>query len=742
MTKDDLGENSGRREAQSAQEGSLTQRKKWRVGLLGTGYIAEYHAKALQVTPDVRLTAVCDRAISRAKTFAADYGVEAVYASLDEMLAGGQVDAVHVLTPPDGHFGPAERLLNAGVAAFLEKPMGISAQECQKLVSLSREKSVPLGVAHNFLFSEPYEQLRSDLQAGVFGQIDHVAINWFKPLGQLIAGPFDIWMLRNPTNILFEIGPHPFGQLLDLMGKPEALSVTASNETELPTGVPFYRRWHVHARRGQAAADVNLSFVPGFTEFTLHLRGTTGSASVDFERNTYLRHQHVPRDMDFDRYTMLRNESRALTSQARSTLLGYVSSKVHASARGTPYGYSIAKAVERFYHAPAGVTDSRLSASLGHDVIALCEQIRESAPTPHEASSGGVTLGTSDTAPSSTVAIATATPNVLVLGATGFIGKELVRYLVAKGKSTRVLVRSAGKLPSELVNAGVHVVVGDCANARDLDVALEGAECVVHLARSNVKSWSDYQKHEIAMTRLVAERAIAKGIKRFIYSGTIDSYYAGPGAGTITEETPLDSKIEHRNLYARAKAASEDVLLALHREQKLPLVIFRPGIVIGRGGCPLHWGIGMWQHDSICQVWGEGDNKLPLVTVDDVVQGIFAGIEAPPSIHGASFNLIGDPCLSANEYLDELERLAGMKLQRYHTPIAKFYALDMFKWMVKVLVKHPEHIMPSYRDWASRTQMAVFDCTKAKQQLGWRPEVSRERLIERGIGEPAREWFR
>jgi hypothetical protein len=106
-----------------------------------------------------------------------------------------------------------------------------------------------------------------------------------------------------------------------------------------------------------------------------------------------------------------------------------------------------------------------------------------------------------------------------------------------------------------------------------------------------------------------------------------------------------------------------------------------------------------------------------------------------------SFNLVGDPCLSAQEYLDELDRAGGMRIQRHATPILKFYLADMMKWMVKVAVRHPERRLPSYRDWESRTQGAVFDCTAAKDYIGLgASERSRDELVRRGIKEPAKCW--
>ena len=149
----------------------------------------------------------------------------------------------------------------------------------------------------------------------------------------------------------------------------------------------------------------------------------------------------------------------------------------------------------------------------------------------------------------------------------------------------------------------------------------------------------------------------------------------------------------------------------------------------------------MWWNDALCQVWGAGKNKLPLVLVEDVAAGLIAAMEKQ-GIEGRSFNLVGDPCLDAQEYLDELDRAGGMRIQRHATPILRFYLTDMMKWVVKVAVRHPERRLPSYRDWESRTHGAVFDCAAARTTLGWRPVTGREELVRRGIVEPLMEYLK
>jgi len=149
----------------------------------------------------------------------------------------------------------------------------------------------------------------------------------------------------------------------------------------------------------------------------------------------------------------------------------------------------------------------------------------------------------------------------------------------------------------------------------------------------------------------------------------------------------------------------------------------------------------MWWNDAVCQTWGPGNNKLALVLVEDVAAGLMAAMREP-GIEGSSFNLVGPPLLTAHEYLVALDAAGGLRMQREPTSILRFYLQDMMKWLVKVVVRHPERRMPSYRDWESRTGHAHFDCSAAKRVLGWYPCIDREDLIRRGIAEPFRQFTR
>jgi nucleoside-diphosphate-sugar epimerase/predicted dehydrogenase len=713
------------------------------VGFLGAGYIADWHAAALRTVRGAGLDAVCDRDEGRARAFAARHGVARVYASLGAMLSDGRLDAIHVLLPPDLHAQAAGEIIDARVHVLLEKPMAIAAEACEELIARGRSAGVKVGIGHNFLFAPIYERLKEDLACGRLGRPDEVTITWNKGLGMLQSGPFNLWMLREPGNILLEVGSHSVAHMLDLVGPAEVLEVRATNPLDLPNGARFYRRWRVEAGRGPVGVTLGFSFAPGFSEHAIHVRGSLAAATVDFERNTYLLHRHTPTGLDFDRYHMTASEAKALGRQARGTLGQVIYSKLRPTGGG-PYGQSIARALQSFYAHPGDAIDPRLSPELGRDVVRACVEIgrmmggtQAARPAP---GANGRPPKANGAAPGPAPAGSVAHPEILVLGATGFIGQELARQLLDAGHAIRVLVRNPGRLPAGLKDPRVDVVVGDLSQGSSLAPALEGIRCVYHLARSNVKTWEEYAEHEIEATRRVAEACLTAKAGRLIYTGTIDSYYGGAKAGTITEETPLDPHIGRRNYYARAKALSERALMELHRERGLPVAIFRPGIVIGRGGSPLHWGVGMWSFDAVCQLWGRGSTPLPLVLVEDVASALVAALDAP-GIEGESFNLVAESDLTARDYLDALEKCAGVEFQKIPTPLWKFYLADAAKWLVKRAIRHPDRRRPSYRDWESRTQRARYDCSKARRLLNWEPTSVPAEIIRQGIDEPARELF-
>jgi nucleoside-diphosphate-sugar epimerase len=131
---------------------------------------------------------------------------------------------------------------------------------------------------------------------------------------------------------------------------------------------------------------------------------------------------------------------------------------------------------------------------------------------------------------------------------------------------------------------------------RPLGLVPEWFESVFHLARGQGKTWEDYQKTDVAPTLKLAELCLKHQVKRLVYTSSIATYNASQSNQTITETTALDRGMMRVAPYSRSKVENKTQLLNLHKTQGLPVVIMRPGVVLGTGGNPYHWGIAAWNY--------------------------------------------------------------------------------------------------------------------------------------------------
>jgi predicted dehydrogenase/nucleoside-diphosphate-sugar epimerase len=701
-----------------------------KVGLLGAGYILQAHAKALQATRGVEMRAVCDISRERADEAAAAFAVPLVLTDIAELLAS-DCDVIHVLLPPHMHVDVTRRILEAGKSAFVEKPMGLGSERCQDLVDLAKSRGLKLGVNHNFLFLPSYERLRADLRNGTLGPIDHLTVNWLYTLGLLQFGPYDNWMLREPGSLMFELGPHLAAFVVDLLGPVEELAAIASHPIDLPGRQRVWRHWNAIGHTGSRSLAFNLSVAAGQPERSFHVRCHAGAAHLDFERDLYWHQAISSASAVLDPLLTAMRDARALAGQSVRNFAKTVRGTLTKSSTSNVFQESIQRSVAAFYRGYGSVLDARIDGSFGVEVMRLCERIVRAAAVPASPPSLDAARSTASSE----------APTVLVVGGTGFIGKRLVRALVTRGVSVRVLSRNLASAQFELDGLPVHIEQGSHDDSEALARALAGIEVVYHLARATGKRWDDYLRNDVEPTRVLAEAALAHGVSRFIYTGTIDSYDSADAGKMIDGRTPVDTQIEQRNHYARSKAACEALLMQMHRERGLPLVVFRPGVVIGAGSPPAHWGVGMFLSDVKVQYWGNGRTKLPLVLVDDVASALALGMDVS-GIEGQSFLVTDEPLLSAREYVAETARASGVTIDATPVPIWRFYLLDALKQCAKHAISHPTRRRPSYHDWDCRSHRSRYDNRMTREVLGWTPAGSREALISKGIVAAVRHYMR
>ena len=707
-------------------EGMVTAALK--VGLLGAGYILDSHAAALAGTSGVTVYAVCDTSRGRAVNAARKHGIAHIFTSIDELVRS-DCDVVHVLLPPALHLEAATALVEAGKSVFLEKPMGLDSGACAALCARAAVKGVAVGVNHNFLFSRGYESLRATVQSGELGRIDHLDVNWHFALPILQFGPFDTWMLAAPANLMFETGPHLAAFVVDLLGPATVLAAVAENPIVLPPEQTVYRKWSVIARAGAASVTLAISHTGGHADRRLRVRCRGGSVSLDFGRDISWLESSANDNPIFDAYEAAKSAGRALTHIARRDRVRRLRAALAKRAGANPFEESIFLSIRAFYAGGLPRTDWRHDGRFGVEVIRLCEAVTAAAKVgaPSRASVS-VSLPQPQTK-----------PTVLVVGGTGFIGRRLVRRLAKQGHAVRVMTRNVRAAAIELGDSPVELFSGSHGDPESAKRALEGIEVVYHLAKCEGKRWQDYVEGDIEPTRVLAEAALAGGVRRFIYTGTIASYASDKRTDLIDNHTPVDAAITRRDHYARSKAACEALLQDLQRNRGLPLVILRPGIVIGPGSPPSHLGVAQFTTETQVDFWGDGDSPLPLVLVDDVADALVRALDAP-GIVGQTLLVTGPPLLTAREYVNAVAAHTSTRIAARPRPAWRYWLADLVKELAKNVVQHPNRRWPSLHDWRCRSNCARFDGGMTEQALDWHPVSDRQTVVARGINE-AIDWY-
>jgi predicted dehydrogenase len=180
------------------------------VGLIGCGRISHIHMKAYKALNKVKVVAVSDVNINKAKAFANFYNIEKVFSDYKELFNLKDLDFVDVCTPTGTHESIVCEAAKAGVNALVEKPMGRNSEECEKMIAEARKHGTQICVCHNQLFYPYVQRLKSIADSENFDLLSFKTFHkenfeWLKAHG--LAQPWNV----SPEHggILWEVGTHP-----------------------------------------------------------------------------------------------------------------------------------------------------------------------------------------------------------------------------------------------------------------------------------------------------------------------------------------------------------------------------------------------------------------------------------------------------------------------------------------------------------------------------------------------------
>lgn len=197
--------------------------KTWNFGVVGSGLIADFHARAIGDIPNARFTACCDKIPERAANLAEKYGAQA-FTSFEEMVASDEVDIVTIATPSGLHKEPTIAAAQAGKHVLCEKPLEITLERIDAMIGAHERAGTRLGGIFPYRFNNLMIPLRDAIRSGRFGTITYagVYVPWWRTDEYYQDSWHGTWALDG-GGALMNQSIHMIDMLCDLMGPIESV---------------------------------------------------------------------------------------------------------------------------------------------------------------------------------------------------------------------------------------------------------------------------------------------------------------------------------------------------------------------------------------------------------------------------------------------------------------------------------------------------------------------------------------
>ena len=258
--------------------------------------------------------------------------------------------------------------------------------------------------------------------------------------------------------------------------------------------------------------------------------------------------------------------------------------------------------------------------------------------------------------------------NILVIGASGFIGGYLAKGLLAEDYSVRCMVRSPEKV-KQLAALGCEIVQGDFSAPDTLQHALESIDAVyisVHTLAPQHKDTKklDFMDVEMNALKNIVAACRLRGIKRLIYV------------------TSLGISADSKDPWTSGRWKTQAYLL----NSGLDVTVIQPGMIVGIGGQGFNMVLANAQKRAAF-VLGNGKNKFRCIAIDDLVYNLI-GVLEKPAAYGQCFEVGSDDVLTADELIDDAADVTGHPHpSKMHIPLG---VLRFAAPLVELIAKSPK----------------------------------------------------
>ncbi len=313
---------------------------------------------------------------------------------------------------------------------------------------------------------------------------------------------------------------------------------------------------------------------------------------------------------------------------------------------------------------------------------------------------------------------------VLVTGATGFLGSTLALRLAQEGAQVDALARRPQKAGFIRQQPNITVVEGDITDAERMKQVMQGCSIVFHVAAALSGNLEKQHHINVDGTRNIMLAAAEAKVERVVHVSSI-AVYGYHYNGDITEDFEQKPGLVPYNL---TKSRGEAVIREISAQHGLAYSIIRPGMIYGprsNGWTATMFKLGKRRPTPFL---GDGHGKAHPIYVDDVVD-LMILLATQPAAVGQAFNCSSDPAPTWREFLGGYSRLAGHNRWLGIPPIIMRPIAPIIELLLRLRGEPQE--LPTLVDFLQASK--TYKMTKALDLLGWQPNTDLQTGIDKCI---------
>lgn len=252
---------------------------------------------------------------------------------------------------------------------------------------------------------------------------------------------------------------------------------------------------------------------------------------------------------------------------------------------------------------------------------------------------------------------------IVMTGATGFVGRNLLKELLREGLEVRCIVRRECAA-EPLRRLGADTIYGDVTDKGSLVKAVEGADTAISLVGILFETRkATFKAIHVDGVKNYIEACKEKGVKRFIHISA------------------LGTRPNARSRYHQTKWEAEELI----RNSSLTYAIFRPSVIFGREDNFVNLFARIIRLSPVINIPGSGRNKMQPVYVKDLVRAMVMTIKDERYM-GKTYEIGGRDILTFEEIIDTICKVLGKKRIKIHIPLS---LLRPGAWLMETLLPRP-----------------------------------------------------